>query len=536
MGNKRITEKYFWQCTNGAVPAQLQGTNTTTKKISEEKYITIQDKATSSWIDFGCTKLMLIYALLAAAAIVVGAMIIGTGGAALIAIGAIAGLAGAAWGAVVGTMLCGHMGVKIRDWIPVPKAKQTLIQGQEQITGDYKMTCMIPGGIVTFAPQIKNWSQAISLGASNYLGKLMEGMMAGAAVGMGGALISGGAAAFTSGGIRGIGQAALQFAKSMPKNFVVNAVESVGKFGLAMRGVMGVQNTAATYGNTGSASLSDFKDGVISMETGAIDSAKLIYSDMTGGVILNEKGEPKHAGWQDYLGMVMMFAPVGQGKRDLENGLKNEPEGKGSKADDAEGKKADEEDGAPKAEVQDGDAPKQEGEAEAYEATKAKLSQINGDPPFERNPKHSEAEFKKQIEGQENGLNKLTVDEFIKNRDEYIKNGRSKEGSKAQKKFREKVEKEKIKEYRKEGLSPEDAKVKAKEYMSDKAALHDPDQIAGGHGENVTGMGDKGVNSSLGSQWKDRIGAIDKAVREQAAGMTPEQMQNTHLNIKLPWN
>ena len=98
MGNKRITEKDFWKCDTGAVPAQLQGTNTTTKKQSGEKYITIQDKATSSWIDFGCTKLMLIYALLAAAVVVIAAMTVATGGAALIALGALAGLAGAAWG------------------------------------------------------------------------------------------------------------------------------------------------------------------------------------------------------------------------------------------------------------------------------------------------------------------------------------------------------------------------------------------------------------------------------------------------------
>ena len=352
MGNKRITEKDFWMCTNGAVPAQLQGTNETVKKFSGEKYITIQDKATSSWIDFGCTKLMLIYALLAAAVVVIAAMTVATGGAALIALGALAGLAGAAWGAVVGSMLCGHQGAKIREWIKVPKAKQTLIQGVEQVTGDYKMSCMIPGGMVTFAPQIKNWSQAVSLGASNYLGKLMEGMMAGAAVGMGGALISGGAGAFASGGMRGIGQAAWQFAKSMPKNFYVNAIESVSKFGLALRGVMGVQNTAATYGNTGEASATDFLKGTVAMETGAYDS----FNNIKEG-----KGT-----WQDYVGMAMMFAPVGQGKRDLENSLKNEPESTGSKADDAEGKKADEEDGAPKAEVQDGDAPKQEIEAAAY--------------------------------------------------------------------------------------------------------------------------------------------------------------------------
>ena len=115
---------------------------------------------------------------------------------------------------------------------------------------------------------------------------------------------------------------------------------------------MGVQNTAATYGNTGEASIGDFAEGTVAMETGAYDS----FNNIKEG-----KGT-----WQDYVGMAMMFAPVGQGKRDLENSLKNEPESTGSKADDAEGKKADEEDGAPKAEVQDGDAPKQEIEAAAY--------------------------------------------------------------------------------------------------------------------------------------------------------------------------
>lgn len=357
MGNKRITEKDFWICTNGAVPAQLQSGNTTTKKISGEKYITIQDKATSSWIDFGCTKLMLIYALLAAAIVVVGAMIIGTGGAALIAIGAIAGLAGAAWGAVVGTLLCGHQGAKIRDWIPVPKSQRTYVQGVEQLTGDYQMTCKIPGGMITFAPQIKSWSQAISLGASNYLGKLMEGMMAGAAIGMGGAAISGGAAAFSAGGARGLAQGAWQFARSMPKNFYVNAIESVSKFGLALRGVMGVQNTAATYGNTGEASGWDFVKGTVAMETGAYDSFQNIR---TG------KGT-----WQDYVGIAMMFAPVGQGKRDLEASLRNEPEGTArdtetSKADETETTTRDEE-GSTRAEAQDGANPNEGKIGDAFE-------------------------------------------------------------------------------------------------------------------------------------------------------------------------
>jgi len=356
MGHKRITEKDFWTCTLGNVPAQLQSTQLSTTKKSGEKYITVRDTATSSWIDFGCKRAMLIYAIIAAAVVVIAALAVGTGGAALIAIGAIAGLAGAAWGAVVGALLCGQLAAKARTWIETPKEHLTAVQGIRQVTGDCTMTCKV-GGVISFAPQIKSWSQAVSLGVANYLGGLMEGMMAGAAIGTGGAAISGGVGAFTAGGMRGVGQAALQFAKSMPKNFYVNAIESVSKVGLALRGVMGVQNTAATYGNTGQAGIGDFAKGTVAMETGAYDSAKNIAS-----------GE---GGWQDYVGMALMFSPVGKGKRELEEGL-------GNKADEADANKADEE-AAPKAEGQDGEAPKQEGEHEAYEASRVTPESLNID-------------------------------------------------------------------------------------------------------------------------------------------------------------
>ncbi|NJM79744.1 MAG: hypothetical protein HC854_09175 [Flavobacterium sp.] len=350
MGNKIITEKDFWMCTSGAAPAQLQGTRLSTKKKTGEVYITVEDKATSSWIDFGCTKMMLLMALAAAAVVVIAALTVATGGAALIAMGAIAGLAGAAYGAVLGTMLCGHMVAGKRIWSG--KKSNFISQGTETITGDHNMTCPV-GGKITFQPQIKNWSQALALAGANYTGKLMEGMMAGAAVGMGGAILSGGAGAFATGGMRGLGQATLQFAKSMPRNMVVNAVESVSKVGLALRGVMGAQNVAQTYGNTGTAGVGDFAKGTVAMETGAYDSAKNIASG--------------NGTWQDYVGMAMMVAPVGQGKRDLEDSFTN-------KADEAETSKPDEET-APKVENQQAEAPKKEGDGEAYEqgvSTKAK--------------------------------------------------------------------------------------------------------------------------------------------------------------------
>ena len=58
-------------------------------------------------------------------------------------------------------------------------------------------------------------------------------------------------------------------------------------------------------------------------------------------------------------------------------------------------------------------------------------------------------------------------------------------------------------------------------------------QIAGGKGDNITGMGDARVNSSIGSQWKTRIGKIDANIRNQAKTMTETQRKSTFLNVHL---
>jgi NTP pyrophosphatase (non-canonical NTP hydrolase) len=153
--------------------------------------------------------------------------------------------------------------------------------------------------------------------------------------------------------------------------------------------------------------------------------------------------------------------------------------------------------------------------------------------PFKFNPKHDFDEFVRQLKGQEDGLKKLTVDDFIKNRDKYLKNGRSNSASKAQKDFRDKARNKRIKDNRKKGMSYEEAKVEANQWMDTQAALHDPDQVAGGFGDNVTGMGDKRVNSGLESQWKDRIDEIDRQVREAAEKMTEAEKKSTYLDIEL---
>ncbi|CUB30511.1 Putative ribonuclease YeeF [Bacillus subtilis] len=152
---------------------------------------------------------------------------------------------------------------------------------------------------------------------------------------------------------------------------------------------------------------------------------------------------------------------------------------------------------------------------------------------FKRNIKHDPEEFARQLKDQEKGMNELTVDEYLRNRERYIAEGRAIEGNAAQKMARQEALKDKIAELRKQGLSRADATKQASEWMDTQAALHNPDQIAGGRADNIGGLGDKRVNSSLGSQWKYRIDIIDEQIREMAKNMSPEEIKNTYLNVKL---
>lgn len=152
---------------------------------------------------------------------------------------------------------------------------------------------------------------------------------------------------------------------------------------------------------------------------------------------------------------------------------------------------------------------------------------------FNRNNKHDPEEFARQLKDQEKGMNELTVDEYLKNRERYIAEGRAIEGNAAQKMARQEALKDKIAELRRQGLSRTDATKQATEWLDKQAALHNPDQIAGGKVDIIGGLGDKRINSSIGSQWKYRIDVVDEQIRESAKNMAPEQLANTYLNVKL---
>ncbi|EOO20505.1 polymorphic toxin type 15 domain-containing protein [Bacillus cereus] len=152
---------------------------------------------------------------------------------------------------------------------------------------------------------------------------------------------------------------------------------------------------------------------------------------------------------------------------------------------------------------------------------------------FNYKTKFDSEEFARQLKDQEKAMNELTVYEYRENRKQFIDKGRAKEGNAAQKIARKEAYTQKVEELQGEGLPLSQAKKKAQEWLDTQAALHNPDQIAGGKAEIIGGMGDKRVNFSIGSQWRSRIKIIDKQIEGIANNMTPEQLKNTYLNVKL---
>lgn len=89
-------------------------------------------------------------------------------------------------------------------------------------------------------------------------------------------------------------------------------------------------------------------------------------------------------------------------------------------------------------------------------------------------------------------------------------------------------------------MGPAEAATEAarwsKEVMSQLAALHDPDMIAGGF-DNIGRIGNSGVNSSIGGSWGDhrspnsRIAKIDDAARQ--AALDPNIGRSAQMSAKL---
>ena len=90
---------------------------------------------------------------------------------------------------------------------------------------------------------------------------------------------------------------------------------------------------------------------------------------------------------------------------------------------------------------------------------------------------------------------------------------------------------------RQKGMNPLEAEKAAQQSMKGQAALHNPDGVAGGKFDQIAGMGDSKVNSSIGSQWsKGRAASIENQIK-QSYGIPPKTIadipDDAMMNIDL---
>jgi filamentous hemagglutinin len=119
-------------------------------------------------------------------------------------------------------------------------------------------------------------------------------------------------------------------------------------------------------------------------------------------------------------------------------------------------------------------------------------------------------EYYSQVKGQETALNKLTADQYKAARDAFNNNGRNPNSAKEQRQVHKDLEADIAKNLfdqytTKRGMEPDAAlklakKDAAKIRKSQKlAALHEPDNIAGGFFGVPEDVGKSNVNSAIGS-------------------------------------
>ena len=152
---------------------------------------------------------------------------------------------------------------------------------------------------------------------------------------------------------------------------------------------------------------------------------------------------------------------------------------------------------------------------------------------FKRNKNHDSAEYNRQYNEQMNTLQNMSVADWLRNRIEYLDNGRTSDSLRAQQAARDVALSDKYDELRDAGLGPQEAQQAAERWLASQAATHRLDGIAGGDVTDIAGVGDSRINSSLGSQWRTRVGDIDAAVVDYVNANPGVDLDNVFINVVL---
>jgi hypothetical protein len=165
-------------------------------------------------------------------------------------------------------------------------------------------------------------------------------------------------------------------------------------------------------------------------------------------------------------------------------------------------------------------------------------------------------EYRLQIAEQQNAINVMKIKQWLGDRSNflakvgnptdkkkfYADSGKHQdnERKKAAAKWRADRADALAQQYRAEGMNPMDAldkaekqaKIDVEKWMDTQAALHMPDKIAGGKVNAINAMGDRDINSSIGSSWKKRISIVDKAVAKIDSSFHDKVQMNVSLVVK----
>lgn len=149
----------------------------------------------------------------------------------------------------------------------------------------------------------------------------------------------------------------------------------------------------------------------------------------------------------------------------------------------------------------------------------SRTAQIHVDVPLNPEASYEVEDFLAQTQMQEDGFNMLTVEELLKNHENYLESGRDPVGSRAQAAYRDALEA---------------AEIASEEELRGCAALHNPDQIVGGNPAVVSALGGRAANSALGSIWSHGLAdELYRQVSELAEEMSEEEKKTTYLDVRL---
>jgi hypothetical protein len=185
----------------------------------------------------------------------------------------------------MGGLICGQKAALARTWLG--SKHNFLIGGQPTLTTEHQMVCALVGGTIKPIPQVKNFWQASALGLGNWVGEMLQCVMAGAAIGAVGEIL-----------VLGPGVFFERAVSSLVTNVVSTWTTGVG---LGIRGLMGYSaGVKAKYeqGLSEEEVLAESGKGFVGMELGTYESVKRICTGQ--GTIM------------DAAGILLWFSPAGK--------------------------------------------------------------------------------------------------------------------------------------------------------------------------------------------------------------------------------